>query len=117
MAILTVDSVDSSIRRGPNSRVFRKFFQLERFRSGFFCIELEKYRPFQLESIIFRSKKTELRKKSGGTYKREIFLLKKKYVLVNNFGTTRKIQLILKPLDQKLAELTNKNINYSKKKA
>ena len=37
--------VDSSIRRGPNSNVFGKFFQLERFRS-FFCIELEECRLF-----------------------------------------------------------------------
>ena len=29
-----------------------------------FCIELEEYRPFELGSIIFRSKRTELRKKS-----------------------------------------------------
>ena len=67
------DLVDSSIRRGLNSIVFGKFFQLERFRSGFFCLELEEYRPFELGSIIFRSKRTELRKKFGGTYKREIF--------------------------------------------
>ena len=32
------DSVDSSIRRGPNSMVFGKFFQLERFRLGFFAL-------------------------------------------------------------------------------
>ena len=38
-----------------------------------FCIELEEYRPSELGSIIFRSKRTELRKKLGGTYKREIF--------------------------------------------
>ena len=36
-----------------------------------FCIELEKYRPFELGSIIFRSKGPDLRKKLGGTYKRE----------------------------------------------
>ena len=29
------DSGDSSIGRGPNSIVFRNFFQLKRFRSGF----------------------------------------------------------------------------------
>ena len=55
------DLVDSSIRRGPNSIVFGKFFQLERFRWGF-CIELEEYRPFELGSINFRSKRAELRK-------------------------------------------------------
>ena len=63
------DSVDSSIRRGPISIVFAKFFQLKRFRSGFFCIELEEYRPTELGSIIFRSKRTESRKKLGGNYK------------------------------------------------
>ena len=67
-----VDSVDSSIRRGPYSIVFRKFFQLKRFRSGF-GIELEEYGPSELGSIIFMSKRTELRKKLGGTYKRENF--------------------------------------------
>ena len=36
--------------------------------------------------------------------------------MVNNFVITGQIQLILVPLDQKLAEPTNKNINYSKKK-
>ena len=36
--------------------------------------------------------------------------------MVNNFGTTGQIQLILLPLDQKLAELTDRNKNYSKKK-
>ena len=65
------DLVDSSIRREPNSIVFRRFCQLECFRSGFFCIELEKYRPFELGSTIFRSNRTELRKELGGTYKRE----------------------------------------------
>ena len=35
------DLVDSSIRRGPNSIVFGKLIQLERFRMIFFCIELE----------------------------------------------------------------------------
>ena len=29
------DLVDSSIRTGPNSNIFGKFFQLERFRSFF----------------------------------------------------------------------------------
>ena len=65
--------MDSSIRRGHSSIVFRNFFQLKRFRSGFFCIELEEYRPSELGSIIFRSKRTELQKKLGGTYKRENF--------------------------------------------
>ena len=32
------DLVDSSIRRGPNSIVFGKFFQLERFRLFFFAL-------------------------------------------------------------------------------
>ena len=72
------DLVDSSIRKGPNSIVFDKFFQLERFRSGFFCIELEEYWPFELGSIIFRSKRTEFRKQLGGTYKRENFLIVEK---------------------------------------
>ena len=68
------DLVDSSIRRGAGSIVFRKFFQQKRFRSGLFCIELEEYRPSELGSIIFRSKGPDLRKKLGGTYKREKFL-------------------------------------------
>ena len=77
------DIVDSSIRKGPNSIVFDKFFQLERFRSDFFfCIELEEYWPFELGSKIFRSNRTEFRKKLGGTYKRENFLIVEK----RNFG-------------------------------
>ena len=32
------DSVDSSTQRGPNSIVFGKFVQLERFRSFFFAL-------------------------------------------------------------------------------
>ena len=71
------DLVDSSIRRGPGSIVFRKFFYnsvLDRV----FCIELEEYRPSELGSIIFRSKGPDLRKKLGGTYKRENFLSSEK---------------------------------------
>ena len=45
----------------------------------------------------------------------EFFDFRKKDVLLNNFGTTGQIQLILVPFDLKLAELTNKNINYTKK--
>ena len=40
-----------------------------------------------------------------------------KDVLVNNFGTIEHIELILVPLDQKLAELTSRKENYSKKRA
>ena len=36
--------------------------------------------------------------------------------MVNNFETTGQIKLILVPLNQKLAELTNRNKSYSKKK-
>ena len=109
------DLVDSSIRRGSNSIVFGKFFQVERFRSSF-CIELDKYRPSELGSIFFLGRKEQnCKKKLGGTYKRENFLILEKDVLVNNVGTTRQIQLILVPLDQKLGELTHKNINFSKK--
>ena len=61
--------MDSSIRRGTGSIVFRKFFQLDRA----FCVDLEDNRPSELGSIIFRSKGTELQKKLGGTYKRENF--------------------------------------------
>ena len=60
------DSVDSSIRRGPNSIVFRKALQV-------FCIELEEYRPSELGTKVFRSKRKEMRKKLGGTYKRESY--------------------------------------------
>ena len=74
-----------------------------------FCIEQEDYRLSELGSLVFRSKSTELRNKLGGTCKREISCLQKKDVLVNNFGTTEQIQLILVPLDQQLAELTNRN--------
>ena len=38
-----------------------------------FCFELEKYRPSELGSKIFRSKRSELRKKLGGAYERETF--------------------------------------------
>ena len=50
-----------------------------------FCIELEEYRPSELGSKNFRSKRTELRKKLGGTYKRENFLIleKRRFVFVN----------------------------------
>ena len=67
------DLVDSSIRRGTGSIVFRKIFQQKRFRSDFFAFELEEYRPSELGSIIFRSKGPDLRKKLRGTYKREKF--------------------------------------------
>ena len=70
--------MDSTIRRGSNSSVFGKFVQLERFSLGFFCIELEEYRSSKLRSIIFMSKRTELRKKLGGTYKRGYFLFLEK---------------------------------------
>ena len=106
--------MDSSIRRGPGSIVFRKFFLQKRFRSGL-CIELEEYRPSELGSIIFRSKGPDLRKKLGGTYKRENFRIWKKDVLVNNLGTTEHIELILVPIDQKLAELTDRVRNFSKR--
>ena len=53
---------------GPGSIVSRKFFQLKHFRSVFFCSVLEEYRPSELGSIIFRSKRTGLKKKF---YKRE----------------------------------------------
>ena len=43
-----------------------------------FCIELEEYRPSKLGSIIFMSKRTDLRKKLGGTYKRGYFLFLEK---------------------------------------
>ena len=39
-----------------------------------------------------------------------------KDVFVNNFGTTGQIQLILVPLDQKLAELSNTKHQLFKKK-
>ena len=82
-----------------------------------FCIELEEYRPSELGSIIFRPKGPDLRKKLGGTYRREIFRVWKKDVLVNNFGTTEHIELILVPIDQKLAELTDRIRNFSEKRA
>ena len=77
------DLVDASIRKGPNSIVFGKIFQLESFKSGF-CNDLEDYRPYELGSIIFRSKRSELRKKLGETYKRENFLIleKKTFLLI-----------------------------------
>ena len=56
-----------------------------------------------------------MRKKLGGAYKREIFLVCKKDVLVNNFGTTEHIELILVPIDQKLAELTDRVRNFLEK--
>ena len=71
--------------------------------------------PFELGSIIFRSKRTKLRKKLGGTYKRQIFLTLEKDVLVNNFGTTGYIELILVSIDQKLAELIDRDKSFSKK--
>ena len=37
--------------------------------------------------------------------------------MVNNFGTTEHIESILVQLDQKLAELTSRKENYSKKRA
>ena len=37
--------------------------------------------------------------------------------MVNNFGTTEHIELILVPIDQRLAELTSRKENYSKKRA
>ena len=37
--------------------------------------------------------------------------------MANNFSTTGQIRLILVPLDQKLAELTSRKENYSKKRA
>ena len=37
--------------------------------------------------------------------------------MVNNFGTTEHIELILVPIDQKLAELTNRIRNFSEKRA
>ena len=37
--------------------------------------------------------------------------------MVNNFGTTDHIELILVPIDQKLAELTSRKEYYSKKRA
>ena len=43
-----------------------------------FCIDLEKYRPSKLGSIILRSIRQELRKKLGRTYKIENFLFLKK---------------------------------------
>ena len=67
--------------------------------------------------MTFRSKGTELRKKLGGTFKRETFSVCKKAVLANSFSTTGQIQLILVPLDQKLAELTSGKKKYSKKQA
>ena len=37
--------------------------------------------------------------------------------MVNNFGTTEHIELILVPIDQKLAELTDRIRNFSEKRA
>ena len=54
-----------------------------------------------------------MRKKLGGTYRRENFGIWKKDVLVNNFGITEHIELILVPIDQKLAELTDRIRNFS----
>ena len=45
-----------------------------------------------------------------------IFEIWEKDVLVNYFGNTGQIQLILVTLDQKLGELTNKYFNCPKKK-
>ena len=45
----------------------------------------------------------------------KIFEFKKKDVLVNNFGTTGHIELILLPIDQKLAELTDRDRNFLEK--
>ena len=44
-------------------------------------------------------------------YNREIDF-RKKEVLANNFGTTGHIQLILLPIDQKLAELTDREKKF-----
>ena len=54
------DLVDSSIRRGPNSIVFGKFFRLNYLGPGS-CLELETYRPFELGSTSFKSIRHELR--------------------------------------------------------
>ena len=35
--------------------------------------------------------------------------------MVNNFGITRHIELILVPIDQKLAELTDRDKSFSEK--
>ena len=70
------DLVDSSTRKGPNSIYFGKFFSwnvLDRV----FCIELEEYRHFELGSICFRSKRTELRK-SRNLLERSFFDFRKK---------------------------------------
>ena len=37
--------------------------------------------------------------------------------MVNNFGTTEHIELILVPIDQKLAEFTDRIRNFSEKRA
>ena len=49
-----------------------------------FCIELEEYRPFELVSIIFQSKRQ----------------VRSKDVFLHNFRTTVPIQFILIPLEQ-----------------
>ena len=67
--------------------------------------------PSDLALIIFRSKRTKLRRKSF------FFRFQKEDVLVNNFGATGQIQLFLVPLDQKLGELTHRTTNYLKKEA
>ena len=57
-----------------------------------------------------------MRKKLGGTYKRENFLSseKRRFGLIT-LDTTDHIELILVPIDQKLAELTNRIRNFSGK--
>ena len=45
----------------------------------------------------------------------EVFIYGPGHVLVNNFGATGQIQLILVPIDQKLAELTDRDKSFSKK--
>ena len=55
------DLVDSSIRRSTNSIVSGNFFQLERFILGF-CLEIEKFRVFELGSVIFISEKQNCEK-------------------------------------------------------
>ena len=58
-----------------------------------------------------------MRKKLGGTYKREKFLSLEKDALVNNFGTTEHIELILVPVDQKFAEITDRDKSFSENQA
>ena len=45
---------------------------------------------------------------------RKVLKIRKKDILLNNYGTTGQIQVILAPLDQNLGELTHKVFSFPK---